>query len=430
MDAHPITPSRQPAAARQRGAATLVMVLGLFMVMALAAAYASRGLMFEQRISANNLRATQAFEAAEAGLEWAIGMLGQGRVDANCLPTANAGASTFRDRYLTQDANGLFGVTAGQATLRPSCVLSGGNFTCSCPSEGGAVALPAVAGLAPAFQLRFVIDPALARPGMLRVESRGCNSIGTQCDPAQASPADAEALVSTLVSLSPALASPPLAALTVRTNLDLGGGAARVANGGDGNGTGVALAVGGSISNDAAALVSGAAGTPADAARISSDGALAALSAQRLFVGVFGVDAATYRHQPAVLHLNCAAGCTDALIQAANANPGRPIWIDGDLDLTRDVTLGSDSHPQVLVVQGNIHNAGDFRLKGLLYLGGTQWDVTVGSAQVQGAVVAENDLTVAGAPVVSRDAVLLDRLRLRLGSLVRVPGGWRDFVAR
>lgn len=428
MNRRSATHFHPPAAHRQRGAATLVMVLGLFMVMALAAAYASRGLMFEQRISANNLRATQAFEAAEAGLEWAIGMLGQGRVDANCLPTVDAGASTFRDRYLSQDANGLFSASPGQAALRPACVLSGGNFACSCPVEGAAVVLPAVAGLAPAFQVRFVIDPALNRPGMLRVESRGCNSIGTQCDPAQGNPADAEATVSTLVALSPALASPPLAALTVRANLNLGGGAARVANSGDGNG--MALAVGGNVSNDSSAQISGAPGTPADAARVSDDSALGGLNAQRLFLSVFGVDTATYKHQPAVLRLNCSSGCTETLAQAAGANPGRPIWIDGDLDLTGDVSLGSDSHPQVLVVQGDIRNAGDFRLKGLLYLGGTQWDVTAGSAQVQGAVVAENDLTVAGAPVVSRDAALLERLRLRMGSLVRVPGAWRDFVAR
>ena len=42
----------------------------LFFIMSLVAAYASRNLIFEQRTSANNYRSTQAFEAAEAGLEW------------------------------------------------------------------------------------------------------------------------------------------------------------------------------------------------------------------------------------------------------------------------------------------------------------------------------------------------------------------------
>ena len=57
-------------------------------------------------------------------------------------------------------------------------------------------------------------------------------------------------------------------------------------------------------------------------------------------------------------------------------------------------------------------------------------DVTAGTAQVQGAVVAENSLTVAGTPVVLRQAATLDRLQRQQGSLVRVPGSWRDFVAR
>ena len=51
----------------QSGAASLVVVLMLFFVIALVSAYTSRNLIFEQRTANNQYRSTQALEAAEAG---------------------------------------------------------------------------------------------------------------------------------------------------------------------------------------------------------------------------------------------------------------------------------------------------------------------------------------------------------------------------
>jgi Tfp pilus assembly protein PilX len=49
------SPRSRPSHA-QRGAATLLVVVVLFFILALVTAYASRNLIFEQRISANNQR--------------------------------------------------------------------------------------------------------------------------------------------------------------------------------------------------------------------------------------------------------------------------------------------------------------------------------------------------------------------------------------
>ena len=53
-----------------------------------------------------------------------------------------------------------------------------------------------------------------------------------------------------------------------------------------------------------------------------------------------------------------------------------------------------------------------------------------GSAQIQGALVAEGRLVttgVSGQLTVSHDAAALDRLRLTYGSWVRLGATWRDF---
>ena len=95
-----------PASQRQqRGAAALIVTMVLFFAMTLAAAYVNRNLVFEQRISANQYRATQAFEAAEAGLEWALAQLNNPlKLEADCRPGTSAQAKTFRERYLGFDA--------------------------------------------------------------------------------------------------------------------------------------------------------------------------------------------------------------------------------------------------------------------------------------------------------------------------------------
>ena len=78
------THNRRPARATQRGAAALLVVVVLFFILALVTAYAGRNLIFEQRTSVNNMRANQAFEAAEAGLEFAVAHLAGGRINAAC----------------------------------------------------------------------------------------------------------------------------------------------------------------------------------------------------------------------------------------------------------------------------------------------------------------------------------------------------------
>ena len=86
---------------KQSGVATLVVTMTLFFAMLLVAVFANRNLVFEQRGSANQYRATQAFEAAEAGLEWAQAQLNNvQRLGADCRASTDAAAATFRDRYL------------------------------------------------------------------------------------------------------------------------------------------------------------------------------------------------------------------------------------------------------------------------------------------------------------------------------------------
>ena len=197
---------------RQRGAATLVFILGLFLAMALATLAIHRNLVFAQRASANQARATQAYEAAEAGAEWALAQLNNTHpIGADCLPSDGAGALSFRDRFLLLDtATARF--TPTNATP-PICMRSAAGWACGCTSGGVSTiaALPASDELAPAFALRFVADP---HAGVVRIVASGCTSLAGTCLPGSSTVPDAAAQVSVALALYGALRRPPSSALT------------------------------------------------------------------------------------------------------------------------------------------------------------------------------------------------------------------------
>lgn len=424
--------SRTPIATtrRQQGAAALIVVVVLFFLLALVTAYTGRNLVFEQRVSANNLRATQAFEAAEAGIEFAIAALSGGRVDANCAATTDTGQTGFRQRHTTQDGNGIFVAAGGQPALRPTCmVLANGTLSCSCPAAGAPnLVLPV--GPVPAFQLQ--LQTGIGQPGVLRAVSRGCSSVGSQCYAGAAAPADAEAEVSVLLGLNSALATPPNAALTARGSVNLGGGAATISNTDVASG-GVTINAGGALAGAGTARLFSVPGTPGSASIQADDPSLNELDANRMFVSLFGMDKTTYRTQPAVVRLACNGNCAQTIADAVSANPGRVIWVDGDVTIDTAQALGSPAEPVLLVVHGNLTATANLALQGLLYLytdaGAITWNTAAGNTLVQGAVVAEGNVSFVGTPTISFDAGLLRTINLTQGSMVRIPGSWRDFAA-
>lgn len=419
--------TKRPPARQQRGAAALLVVVVLFFILALVTAYASRNLIFEQRISANNLRATQAFEAAEAGIEFSIAALGGGRVAGNCTDTSSTSNDTFRQRYL-QNVDGTYGMSGAQAALRPTCMVLSNGTQCSCPTAGNDPDLAPQVGPVPTFQVRFDTI-GIAQPGVVRVYSRGCSNVGAPCY--GTTPADAQAEVSVLLGLNSALATPPSAALTARGAVNLGGGAVGVSNA-DVPTAGITINSGGDVTNAANARLVGVAGTPGPSSMQANDPSLNELDGNRMFVSLFGMDKATYRSQPAVVRVACNGACGQAIADAVSANPGRVVWVDGNATIDSNQVIGSPADPVLLLVRGNLTVSASLQMHGVLYLhanGGTTWSTTAGSTTINGAVVAEDALTFVGAPTISFDPGVLRVIRLTQGSLVRIPGSWRDFAA-
>ena len=167
----------------ERGSALAMAMLFLFGT-TLIMLYLNRSMLFEQKTSANQMRATSAFEMAEAGIEWATGMLNNGAYirASDCAPLP-ASHRSFRQKYVQTS---FYAATPSPNFLPtqhalPGCQMTGTTLSCQCPdipSSGNASA--SFGGNAPGFTVAFaaVPDPTSSTGAndtmSVQVTSTGC----------------------------------------------------------------------------------------------------------------------------------------------------------------------------------------------------------------------------------------------------------------
>jgi len=415
---------------RQRGAAALIVTLALLFAMLVATVFVNRNLLVEQHSARNHERATQAFEAAEAGLEWVMGQLNNPlRLDTACVPSTAAAASAFRARYLRIDMRSgrltpAEWIDAGVARpLRASCMRVGDRWACSCPTDAlPNLPLSSDAEAAPTFSIELT---AAARPGTVRVVSTGCSRAVNPCSVDNNDRNGASARVEVTAALLPALRTPPAAALTARGAVAT---AARIGAHNADPESGIAIHAGGAIDVPAAQLTT-AAGASLGDALLPNDPALLGSSAARFFASRFGLGKTDWSAQPGVTRIECSGGdCAAATLRAIDA-AGTPalIWIDGDLALDGPIALGTRERPVVLIVSGAARLSGAVTFHGVLHAGAVSWASPAPGALLRGALLSETSYSGDGTPALVYDTAVLATLQRASGSFVRVSGSWRDF---
>ena len=473
----PLRAQHHRPAAHQRGAAALVVVMLLFFLISLAAAYTSRNLIFEQRTAANQYRSTQALEAAEAGVEWALAQLNGGLINESCTATTTSTDQSFRQRYLDVDStNGNITprVASLPGSVEPMCGLDTSStaanwrWSCSCPPINAALATAFAPPVGPAFTVQLVpaATGAVVRPDLIQLEVNSCtrfsiaDCVNFNFD--RGGTGDGVATVRVMLALRGSLSRLPAAALTVAGTLAAPPSSVLLTLRNESVASnGITLHTAGSW--PAIFPVSGLAllGLPGVApARtvVTLDPTLSPaaqpgfipligspvptvspsqtpFSAQDLrFASFFGMRPDTYRRQPGLPVLDCSSGCTAADINTAIArNPGRPIWLSGNGTVTIDANVPATAGTSaMLIVEGNMAFAGGSTLRGLLYNRGanTQWSLS-GSSTIVGAAVIEGNLSASGASAAATviyDRAALLALRAGTGTFVRVPGSWKDFL--
>ena len=425
---------------RQRGAAALLVVMVLFFVISLVAAYSSRNIIFEQRTAANQYTSTVSLEAANAGLEWALGLLNGSRIDDSCVPASSSSSASFRQRYLSVDpTSGIISVSAAvrDGPQWPSCWHNGATneWVCHCPgSGGGSIATTPTDPFAPSFRVRFIqldeaatISPAPAtRPGIVAIEVNGCTSWDSACLDFQPYKKDwCRGTVCAQLALASGVKSPPEAAITARGTIDFGGAAVTAANAEVGA-HGFAVVAGGTVNPTGMTLLGP---PPSTGIVVPNDPGLAdpLFTPERMFAATFGVWPSTYVEQPGAVKVDCSATCDSTTVRnAVDANPGRVLVLQGNVLLNGGSSIGTATDPVVLMTTGNFGFSSSTDVYGLVYSRAATW-ATSGSGNIYGAMVAEGAIGGSDGFTVGYSKDILDRARWSTGSFVMVPGSWKDF---
>ncbi|MEO5844242.1 MAG: hypothetical protein ABIQ33_05325 [Caldimonas sp.] len=415
----------------QRGVAALFVIVMLCFAMVLAVAVAHRNVFVEEQRSANELRAASAFEAAEAGLEWALARVNDpARLGPDCLPSRDVAALSFRQRMIriavpAGDLTPQSWNDAGTPTpLQAACVRGADGWNCSCPANGRPV-LPLPGGLAVAPTFVVELAPS-SRRDIVRVIATGCTRSGAGATCAASSDAanEAAARLEAAWTLVPALRAVPAAALTVQGDVDIGAAPVGVHNADAASGA-LAVHAGGRIA--AAALRVGAPpGASLGASLAANDATLRAMPGDRFFARTFGMGIEAWAAQPAARRVECARDCARGLAAAIDAGI-RLLVIDGDATITGPAAFGSADDPVAIVVTGALRLSGDVGIHGIVHGASLEWnDATPGTGFVSGAVLAGGTYRGNAAVDLRRDAGRLARLASANGSFVRVNGSWKD----
>ena len=166
---------------------------------------------------------------------------------------------------------------------------------------------------------------------------------------------------------------------------------------------------------------------------IEHDSSLSALTANEMFINVFGMDPKTYRASKVSIETTPDNVGTDAHLAKSEV-----IWVEGDADLS-GITVGcssnvtggnvcsnADTKPSVIIVNGDASFSGSPHFYGIVFVMG-KLDAS-SNTTIHGAVISAGDVTnsTGGSLDVWYNSDILAGLR-RAGPLTGTAGTWRDY---
>lgn len=448
---------------RQRGVAALTVSILLLLGMTIVAFFANKGMVFEQRTSANQFRATKAFEMADAGIEWAIARLNDPlTLTANsCTAGSATGLVSFRDRYVrptVADATHPTGWLNALSTAFPGCEVNPatGVMSCACPSTAAGT-LTNVDW--PRFRVQFnaVTSPST---DFLAVEiiSRGCTN-ANPCDPSvDATNADGTSIARVILKLRPTFPTVPGAGL-ISGSTTVVSGSLNVVNT-DTASNGITINTGSTVQSGAGTTVQTLPGSSPTGSILDNDPSLLNLtnadaSGELFFSSFFGEGFSDFQTNLQTKVLSSGAGGSAGWANGTCGNSGdcggavsywvdrgvTQFWVVPDVSFgtsnmpstTTGNTLGTKLKPLALASPGQVTFNGGITAYGNYYAATatSQDDLLItggGNATIVGSLISRGDFAKTGNGNFSviYDAGLFGGKGPPSGLLVPVPGSWRD----
>ena len=423
---------------RQRGAATLLVTMIFLFSTSIIMLYLNRSILFELKTSINQMRSTMALEMAEAGMEWATGMLNTAYdIDADCalLSTTNV---SFRRKYVQTKWGAATNPTTDvmpATTTYPGCKISGNTRTCNCPAVPATGSATATLGSAvlPGFTAAF---SATSDPEAVRIIVTGCTAQDGACTPATTGNSDATATISTILKLRPLLRAAPASPLTCGGACDIG--TSFSLSNQDAATSGILVNAGSSITGNPKVAIT-IPGQPAANALVGNDASLSALSStdptcsnSSMFSSYFGSTIAQYQASPMTKTIDSSAcgpagSCGNAVDTAYNDGWRSFYFPAGFARTSSSGNLGTASDPVTIVTPGTFKVNGNINIYGMVFSNSsTLNDTGTGDSTIHGAMITCGGFSSNGNGTLEYDPDVLKGVRRSTGALVRVPGSWTD----
>ncbi len=389
---------REPAYRRQRGAGTLITALILLLMVTVVTFVSGRIAVTDQRLSANEQRTRQAFDAAQAGIDLALAYAQNGGTDQDADGTADTLVAPSAPQQLHLDPSDSTSQVVGSYAVE------------YCDPDLTAHPLPAATGacMAPSDTQDVLIY------------SRGWSD-------------DQTAVHNITMELegTPATAGPPANPLITRGSCVING-SGDVINPESSSTIWSGMAISFTNANFKTSIPSpSGAGLIETSNRyglgvdvVDQDGNLSTLTEDQLFRNFFGVVPSIYKANFATTIVDTSSGGS---MPADGSTNGELIWVDGDLSQTGNHTWGTATDPVVLIVRGNLSLGGDVTINGLVYVSGDLVQSGGGSVAINGAVVVYGDVDFSGNLTITYDSSILNKLS-HLGQGAALNGTWKDWI--
>lgn len=361
---------------KKQGAATLLFTVTLLTLSTLIILFATNFAVMQDKITANLNRNSQAFEAAEAGLEFGI----------NYLQVNSA-------TILANPVNGFIPAYSNASTTN---VILANNSK---------------------FSITYA-NPIANNYTLITMTSTGTSDDGL-----------ATRVVSQRINFGSMLANAPSVPLTSESSVSMTGNAnVRNTTSTSTIVAGLDVSIGGSATTILASGISSTSGNiKADVQQNVTS--LQTMSQADFFATYFGVPMATAKTNSAHFYTNSTSTNYSSTLNGMTATS---IWIDqtgGTATINGNVTIGSATDPVLLVVNGNIDITGNVTFYGFLFVIGEASTDILGNVTLNGAMAGQAPINLTGNVNINYDSAVLTQVKNKSTTsyYAKVPGTWKDF---
>lgn len=354
---------------------TLIITIISLVIMTMIVLFAANYGVFEQKITRNIYRNTEAYEAAEAGIEFVIPYLALNKAT-----------------LLANKVNGY---------IQP---ITNNNITNVILSNGSQYSIT-------------YTNPIANNYNLLLLTSSGISSDNTSTRTIQQ-----------LVQFGSQLSKTPQSTIISQGIVSLAGNT-NITN----KQTNITIQSGKNITFQGSSQTTTSTGKSSSPSGLKNDvqqnnASLASMTPSDLFATYFGISSSSFKNNVANYYNN---NSNTNYSSSLNGKVGTTIWIDqsnGSATINGNTTIGSPTQPVILIVNGNLSLSGNLTIYGMVYeMGGSTTTDVLGTVNITGGLVTSGALNLSGNTGITFDSAIFSNIINNNGYFAKVPGSWKDF---